>query len=318
MTRRRSGCQTHGRPLGVTRASGRGSPGSHLKPLRAALRREALPARRPHIRHTEAVSHRRRARPRPLDSAAPLVLVQTWLLLLLLIVGALIVLVDARHDAEAKDRALVLGVARTVANSPFVFSSVLTADPPTRLAAYAKAVAAGERARLRGHHVARPHPMDPSRPDPRRQAVRRPDPAGAGRRDVHRVLSQLDGPVGASRVTRRRRRRQGGRAGRGQREQPGARQRGSAPAGPCWCCWQSSRWRSPLPGPRSPAGSSVSARRDRPPRGPASLRPEPPSTPPRHDGSASGPARPSRPPRPAPPAPRPAGSAARPAAPAQR
>jgi len=68
------------------------------------------------------------------------VLVQTWLLLLLLIAGALIVLVDARHDAQAKDRARVIGVSRTVANSPFVFSSALTADPPTRLAAYAKAV----------------------------------------------------------------------------------------------------------------------------------------------------------------------------------
>src|SRR5687767_6233637 len=85
------------------------------------------------------MSHRR-PRPRPLDSAAPWVIVQTWLLLLLLIAGALIVLVDARHDAEAKDRALVIGVSRTVANSPFVFSSALTDDPPTRLAAYAKAV----------------------------------------------------------------------------------------------------------------------------------------------------------------------------------
>ena len=55
--------------------------------------------------------------------STPLVLVQTWLLLLLLVVGALIVLVEARHDAQAKDRALVLGVARTVANSPFVSAS---------------------------------------------------------------------------------------------------------------------------------------------------------------------------------------------------
>lgn len=82
----------------------------------------------------------RLTRSRPLDAANPLVLVQTWLLFLLLVAGALIVLVEARHDAQAKDRVLVLGVARTVANSPFVFSSVLTPDPAARLGTYAKAV----------------------------------------------------------------------------------------------------------------------------------------------------------------------------------
>ena len=43
------GCAHSWCPLGDTRASGCGSPGSQLKPLRAAARREALPARRPHF-----------------------------------------------------------------------------------------------------------------------------------------------------------------------------------------------------------------------------------------------------------------------------
>ena len=83
---------------------------------------------------------RRLTRLRPLDSTNPLLLVQTWLLLLLLVAGALVVLVETRHDAQVKDRELVLGVARTVASSPFVVSAAATADPAIRLGPYAEAV----------------------------------------------------------------------------------------------------------------------------------------------------------------------------------
>jgi sensor histidine kinase regulating citrate/malate metabolism len=124
---------------------------------------------------------RRLSRARPLDSVNPLVLVQTWLLLLLLIAGALIVLVEARHDAQAKDRALVLGVARTVADSPFVFTSVLTPDPPTRLASYAKAV-------QKANGVDFVVIMSPDR-----TRWTHPDPSRVGKQFSGRIQPALDG-----------------------------------------------------------------------------------------------------------------------------
>jgi two-component system CitB family sensor kinase len=111
----------------------------------------------------------------------PLLLVQTWLLLLLLIAGGLVVLVEARHDAQAKDRELVLGVARTVANSPFVFSSALTPDPATRLGPYAEAV---RRANGLDFVVI----MSPDR-----TRWTHPDPAKVGKKFAGRIQPALDG-----------------------------------------------------------------------------------------------------------------------------
>jgi sensor histidine kinase regulating citrate/malate metabolism len=119
--------------------------------------------------------------PRPLDRVNPLLLVQTWLLLLLLIAGALVVLVEGRHDAQAKDRELVLGVARTVANSPFVFSSALTPDPATRLGPYAEAV---RRANGLDFVVI----MAPDR-----TRWTHPDPARVGKKFAGRIQPALDG-----------------------------------------------------------------------------------------------------------------------------
>lgn len=144
------------------------------------MRREALPARRPPFRHPDE-QQRRLTSPRPLDRVSPLLLVQTWLLLLLLIAGALVVLVEARHDAQAKDRELVLGVARTVASSPFVFSSALTADPATRLGPYAEAV---RRANGLDFVVI----MAPDR-----TRWTHPDPARVGKKFAGRIQPALDG-----------------------------------------------------------------------------------------------------------------------------
>jgi len=66
--------------------------------------------------------------------------VQTWLLAAVLLVGVLVVLIEAGHDAKAQNRDLALGVARSVANSPLVLSAAGTSDPPTRLRAYAESV----------------------------------------------------------------------------------------------------------------------------------------------------------------------------------
>jgi len=82
----------------------------------------------------------RRLRPAWTTDFRPLVLVQTWLLLLLLTAGALAVLIEARHDAQTRGRERVLGVARTLAASPFVLSAALTDDAPTRLGTYAEDV----------------------------------------------------------------------------------------------------------------------------------------------------------------------------------
>jgi sensor histidine kinase regulating citrate/malate metabolism len=124
---------------------------------------------------------RRQKHPRLLDAANPLVLVQTWLLLLLLIAGALVVLVEARDDAQAKDRELVLGVARTVASSPFVSSSALTPDPATRLGPYAEAV---RRANGLDFVVI----MAPDR-----TRWTHPDPSRVGKQFAGRIQPALDG-----------------------------------------------------------------------------------------------------------------------------
>ena len=82
-------------------------------------------------------SHRRHRRRL---SVSPFQLVQTWLLVAVLLVGFIVVLIEARHDAKAQNRDLALGVARSVANSPLVLSAAGTSDPPTRLRAYAESV----------------------------------------------------------------------------------------------------------------------------------------------------------------------------------
>ena len=68
------------------------------------------------------------------------VLVQTWLLLLLLIAGALVVLVEARHDAQTRGRDRALLAARTVAASPLVAAAAGTPDPQGRLQPFAEQV----------------------------------------------------------------------------------------------------------------------------------------------------------------------------------
>ena len=74
-------------------------------------------------------------------SPRPFLFVQTALLALLLAVSLLLVaVIEARDDARSRDRDLVLGVARTLASSPFVLSAVSTSDPPTRLRPYSEAV----------------------------------------------------------------------------------------------------------------------------------------------------------------------------------
>jgi two-component system, CitB family, sensor kinase len=66
--------------------------------------------------------------------------VQSVFLLLLLLAALVAVVVEARHDAQTRARDQVLGVARTVAASPFVRSAAVTDDPPLRLGPYAAAV----------------------------------------------------------------------------------------------------------------------------------------------------------------------------------
>jgi two-component system, CitB family, sensor kinase len=96
-----------------------------------------------HARQTDAVPHLPLIR-RPLRRHGRLrrsvVALQTWLLLLFLLALALAALTAARASVQDQARDTVLGVARTVAVSPFVVAASTTPDAPARLQASADSV----------------------------------------------------------------------------------------------------------------------------------------------------------------------------------
>jgi sensor histidine kinase regulating citrate/malate metabolism len=107
--------------------------------------------------------------------------VQTSLLVLLMVVALLVVGLEGRHDAQSRDRDLVLGVARTLASSPFVLSAVTTTDPATRLRPYTEAV-------RRANDVDFVVIMAPDR-----TRWTHPDPRRVGKQFAGRIQPALDG-----------------------------------------------------------------------------------------------------------------------------
>lgn len=78
--------------------------------------------------------------PRRWSIARQLLLVQVLLLAALVAAGTVAALLEAQRDAQARARDRVLGVAEALADSPYVRSAAVSADPSARLQPYAEEV----------------------------------------------------------------------------------------------------------------------------------------------------------------------------------